>query len=49
MKHVKKDLLIMVRKYTVFLITQLYDMSVCKYTGTNVTTIQKFEFKSNKI
>ena len=39
----------MVRKYTVFLITQLYDMSVCKLTVNNVITLQKFEFKSDKI
>jgi hypothetical protein len=34
----EKGLLIMVRKCTVFLIAQLYDMSVCKYTVTNVIT-----------
>ena len=39
----------MARKYTLFLTTQLYDMSVCKYTGTSITVLQKFEFKSDNI
>jgi len=38
----EKVLLIMLRKYTVVLLTQLYDMSVCSYTVTNVTTVQIF-------
>jgi len=44
----EKGLLILIWKYTVVLLTQLYDMFFCKYTITNVTTLQKFEFKSDK-